>query len=112
MRNYLTEEISQNELMSKKHKDVNKVLNYTEQLIILITTVTGWVSIYAFVSLIGISLGITSSAIGLKTFVITAGINEYKQIIKKKKKKHDKMVLLSKYKLNSIEVFIYKALTD
>ena len=30
MRNYLTEEISQNELMSKKHKDVNKVLNYTE----------------------------------------------------------------------------------
>ena len=87
-------------------------MNYTEYLIILIPTVTEWISIYAFVSLVGISLGITSSAIGLETFVITAGIKEYKQIIKKKKKKHDKMVLLAKYKLNSIEVFIYKALID
>ena len=34
----------------------------------------------------------------------------YKSIIKKKKKKHDKIVLLAKSKLNSIEVLIYKAL--
>ena len=36
----------------------------------------------------------------------------YKSLIKKKKKKHDKMVLLAKYKLNSIEVLISKALID
>ena len=29
-RNYLTEEISQNELMSKKHKKAYRVLNYIE----------------------------------------------------------------------------------
>ena len=34
----------------------------------------------------------------------------YKSIIKKKKKKHDKIILLAKSKLNSIEVLIYKAL--
>ena len=33
-------------------------------------------------------------------------------MIKKKKKKHDKIILLGKYKLNSIEVLISKALTD
>ena len=43
---------------------------------------------------------------------ITAGIKKYKTIIKKKKKKHDKIVLLGKYKLNSIEVLISEALID
>ena len=33
-------------------------------------------------------------------------------MIKKKKKKQDKIVLLAKFKLNSIEVIISKALID
>ena len=36
----------------------------------------------------------------------------YKLMIKKKKKKHDKIVLLAKAKLNSIEVLVSKALID
>ena len=36
----------------------------------------------------------------------------YKKVNCKKKKKHDKMVLLRKDKLNTIEVVISKALTD
>ena len=39
-------------------------------------------------------------------------IKKYKPIIKKKKKKHDKIVLLAKYKLNSIEVLNSKGLID
>ena len=35
---------------------------------------------------------------------------KYKSIIKKKNKKHDKIVLLAKAKLNSIEVSISKSL--
>ena len=42
----------------------------------------------------------------------TAGINKYKSIITKKKKKDDKIVLLAKSKLNSIKVLISKALID
>ena len=57
-------------------------------------------------------IGITSSAIGLKICAITARIKKYKSIIKKKKKKHDKIVLLAKSKLNSIEVLISKASID
>ena len=62
--------------------------------------------------MLGIPIGITSSAIGLKLFAITAGIKKYKSIIKKKKNKHDKIVLLTKCKVNSIEVLISKALTN
>ena len=36
----------------------------------------------------------------------------YKLLIKKKKKKHDKTVLVAKYKLSSIKVLISKALID
>ena len=42
--------------------------------------------------------------------VITAGIKKYKSIMKKKKKKQDKIVLLGKAKLNTVEVLISKAL--
>ena len=52
-----------------------------------------------------------SSAVVIKIFAITAGIKKYKSIIKKKKNR-DKIVLLEKDKLNTIEVLISKALID
>ena len=36
----------------------------------------------------------------------------YKSIIKKKRKKHNKIALLAKFKLNNIEVLISKALIN
>ena len=71
------------------------------QWLILVSIVTGCVSISTFASLIRIPIGITSSAIGLKICIITAGIRKHKSIIKKKKKTYDKTALLSKSKLNS-----------
>ena len=62
--------------------------------------------------MVGIPIGITSSTIGLTICVITAAIKKYKSIIKKKKKKHDKIVLLAKSKFNSTGVLISKVLTD
>ena len=61
-------------------------LNYIEHFLILGSTVTGCVSISVFASLVGIPIGITSSAIGLKIFVITAAIKKYKLIIRKRKR--------------------------
>ena len=71
-RNHFTEETNENKLMSKKHKKVSKVLNYIEHLLISVFTISGWVSISAFASLIDIPIRITSSVIGLKIYVITA----------------------------------------
>ena len=108
----MIEEINQNELMSKKHKNVCRILNYIEHSLIIIFRIAGCVSISAFASLVVIPIGITSSAIRLKVCVITAGIKKYKSISKKKRKKHNKMLFLAKSKLNSIEVLISKALND
>ena len=98
--------------MSKKHKKCYIVLNYIDHLLIVISTITGCVSIPAFASLVGIPKEVTSSAIGLKICPITAGIKKHKSIIKKNKKKHDKILLLAKSKLSSIEVLIFKVLID
>ena len=112
IKNYLIKEINQNELMSKKHKKVRKVLNYIEHLLIVIFTITGCVFISDFASLVAISIGILSSAIGVKIWIITVEVKKYKSINKKKMSKHDKIVLLAKSILNSIEVLLSKVLID
>ena len=108
IKNYLTEGINQNEILSKKREKVCRVLNYIENSFIAVSTITGCFSISAFASLVGIPIGITSSAIVLKICIITAGIKNHKLIIKKKKK-YDRSVLLAKSELNNIEVLISKA---
>ena len=70
------------------------------------------ISISDFASLIGIPIKIRSSAIGLKICAIAAGIKTFKSIIKKKKRKHDEIVFLAKFKSNEIDVLISKALID
>ena len=66
-----------------------KYLNYVKYLLILALTITGCVSISAFTSLVCVTFGTSSSAVGIKLCAEIAGIKKYKSIIKKKKKKHD-----------------------
>ena len=63
--------------MSEKNKKTSKYLNYVENLLILVSTVTGCVSIFAFVC---VPVGTTSSPVGIKICPITAGIKKYKSI--------------------------------
>ena len=97
--------------MSKKLKKVCRVLSYIDCSVSIVYTITGSLSISAFASFVGTPIGITIFAIGLKICAITAEIKKNKSIIKKKKK-HDKIVLLAKSKLSTIKVSISKGLID
>ena len=66
IRNYFLEEIEQHELMSREHKKVCTPLNYIEHFLILPSANTGYILISAFVSFLGILIGIASSAIRLQ----------------------------------------------
>ena len=70
--------------MRKKYKKVFRVLNYIDHSLIVISTITGCVSISAFASVVGILIAIASSTIGLDICVITAGIKKYTSVIKTK----------------------------
>ena len=71
-------------------------MNYIEYLLILASLVTGCLSISVFASLVGIPVDIASSTAKIKFCAIIVGIKKYKSIIQRKKKKHDKIVLLAK----------------
>ena len=75
-RDYFLEEIDQDELMSRKHKKVCTTLNYIEHFFILAFEITGCISISVFVSLLGIPIGITSSAIRVKICAIAERIKK------------------------------------
>ena len=95
-RNYFLQEIQQNELISRKQEKVSTNLNYFEHFLNLASAIAECISSSAFASLLGIFIGITSSAIALKIFAIVARYKKCKSIIKKKKNKYDKIVFLSK----------------
>ena len=62
--------------------------------------------------MVAIPVSIKDYASGIQDCAVTAEIKNYKLIIKKKKKKHDKIVLLRKDKSNTIQFLISKALID
>ena len=79
-RNYLLDVIKHNALLSEQYKKTHKHLNYVEYLLILVSTVTGSISISAFLSLVCVPVGIKSSAVVIKICVITAGVKKYKSV--------------------------------
>ena len=62
--------------MGEKYKKTCKHLNYVEHLLILASTITNCVSIFAFASLVCVPVGIMSSAVGIKVCAITARIKK------------------------------------
>ena len=64
-----------------------------------------------FTSIIGGPVGIASASFTL-IFSLTGIVKKLLNITKNKKKKHDKMLMLAKSKLNSIETLISQALID
>ena len=52
--------------MSEKYKNTFKYLNYVEPLLILVSTVTGCVSISGFALWVCVPVGIISSVVGIK----------------------------------------------
>ena len=90
-RNHLLEEIKHSILMSEKYKKTLKYLTLA-----YFSFSSYWFCFICFISLCFV--GVTSSAVGIKICAITAEIKKFKSIIKKKKKEHDKLVLLGKDK--------------
>ena len=69
------------------------------------------VSVISFTSIVGAPVGIASASFTL-IFSLTTGIVEITEYSEKKKEKHDKILMLAKSKLNSVEKLISQALND
>ena len=65
-------------------------MNYIGHSLIVISTITGGVSISAFAFLVGLPTRFTSRTVELKICVRNAAIKKHMSIIKEKKEKHYK----------------------
>ena len=72
-KNYFLEEIEQMNWWVKS----TTILHYIEHFLLLASEITVCILISALASLIGVSIEITSSAIGLKICAIFAGVKKY-----------------------------------
>ena len=69
--------------MSKKYKKTCTYLNYVEQLLISVSTVIGCVSISGIALLVCVPVDITSSAVGIKIWGISAESRKRRKSMKK-----------------------------
>ena len=110
--NYFIEEINQRKSCSKKLSKYVAVFDYIDQALIVLSATSGGVSIISFTTIVGAPVGIASASFTL-IFSLSTGITKkLLNITRKKKKKHDKILMLVKSKLNSIETLISQTLID
>ena len=99
-------------LCSKKLSKYVAASDYTDKVLIILSATSGRVSIDLFTSIIGAPIGIASASFTLIFSITTGIIKKLLSITRNKKKKHDKILMLAKSKLNSIETLISQALIN
>ena len=80
--------------------------------LIVLSVKSGGVSIAFFATVIGAPIGITSASLSLAFSLCTGLVKNLLKTTRNKKKKHDKIVMLARSKLNIIESKIFGALVN
>ena len=101
--NYFNQEINQMKSCSKKLSKYVTPFDYIDKILIVLSATTGGVCIISSVSAVGAPVGIAGASFILIFSLTTGIIKKLLSITKNKKKKHDKILMLAKSKLNSIE---------
>ena len=96
--------------MSERLGNCIAAFDYFDKTLIVLSAII--LSIISFVSVIGAPLGIASTSFSLLFSLTTGIIKKLLEITKNKNKKQNKIVMLAKSKLNSIETLISQALID
>ena len=110
--NYFHEEINQRKSCSKKLGKYVAAFDYIDKILIVLSATIEGVSICSFTSVVGGPVGIASASFTLIFSLTTGIVKKLLSTTRNKKKKHDKMFMFAKSKLNSIETLISQALID
>ena len=105
-------EIRETELISKNLSKYIVSLDYFDNSLKVLSVLSGSISIASLATIIGVPAGIIGTSCSF-TFSITSGfMKRFLKTIRYKKKKHNKIVMLARSKLNNIENKISKAMAD
>ena len=112
LEDYFITEIKERESMSKKLSKYIPFFDYFDKSLIVLSVTSGSVSIASFATVIGIPIGITSASLSLAFSLCTGLVKKLLKATRNKKKKHNKIVMLARSKLNSIESKISEVLIN
>ena len=110
--NYFIKEINQRKSYSQKLNKYITAFDYIDKILVVLSATSGGVSIISFTSIIGAPVGIVSASFTLIFSLATGIVKKLLDITRKKRKKNDKILMLAKSKLNSIDTLISQALID
>ena len=109
-------EIHEREKMSKKLSKNFAAFDHFDKIIIALSATSGGASsgvlLVSINTVIGVSVSFVSSSLSLVFSLTTGIIKKLLQIARNKMKKHKKIVMLVRSKLNSIETLASKVLID
>ena len=108
--NYFTSEIKERELVSKRLSNYIASFDYFGKSIIALSATSTSISIASFATVIVTPIGIASASLSLAFSLSTVLLKKLIEITRNKKKKHNKIVMLARSKLNRIESKISEAL--
>ena len=98
--------------MSKKLSKYIVVFDYADKILIALSATFGTLSDVSHATLVGIPNGLAGASLTVIFSLTTGIIKKLLKITRNKKKKHNKIALLAKSKLNSIETLMSQALID
>ena len=110
--NCFINDINQQKVYSKKLGKYVTIFDYIDKILIVLSATTSGVSIISFTNTVSNSVGIVSASFTLIFSLATGIIKTLLDITRKKKKKHDRILMLAESKFNSIETLISQALID
>ena len=99
IKDYFIAEIKERELMSKRRSKYIGSFGYFDKLLIVLSVTTGSISIASFPT--GTPIGMLSANFSLAFLISTETVRKQLKTTRNKKKKHNKIVMLAKSKLNS-----------
>ena len=112
IKDYFIAEIKERELMSKNISKYIASVEYFDKSLIVLSITTGEISITSFATIIGAPVEMMSASCSLAFSITTGFVKKFLKTIRNKKKKHNKIVMLARSKLNSIESKISEALIN
>ena len=112
IRDYFNNEIKERKDTIKKLNKYLVIYDYLDKIFITLSASSGTLSIASYASVVGIPAGVTGASLTL-VFTIDTGISKsLLKLTKKRKKKHNKIIVLAKNKLNMIDTLLSSTLND
>ena len=112
IKDYFYSEIQERKTMSEKLDKYVAAFDFTAKILTVLSATFGTLSDVSHATVVGIPDGLAGASLTV-VFPLTTGIvKKSLSVTRRKKKKHNKIVMLAKIKLNSIETLMSQAFID